>query len=592
MQERNILVRFLAVPRRQKFVAAVIAIAIGGGFFAWSRRAAVPETPAVLSFDKRAAGQADPDVTHAKEPAIALAQSILSNEVARGLAKHAGVTFPGKEDDAAEFRSRLVLGQPSEKLLHISYRDADRKLSVAVANAVANLLAAWKPLPVVAVAVSTPAPETQVVPVSTASAVKPRRQRRPQHSRPDLLGDLEAQLALTDQKLAALDAASQANARRKAEAVARLSSADSEQRRILESQLSMAQKKLDDLRVRYTDEYPDVETAKENVAEIQQKLASLRPVNNDPEQVISSQKPDSYANEVVQLRQERARLTQTIAVEKRRGALRHDQAGSEPEDSPEVAQTVSPSLPPQTPVPQSANPGAGPTVQNPFTLVELAGAGGASHTELSSLSLGALAGMLCALLYLSGAMWWYRRMESEAAPEYLVSLDEFRPHEVTKDADVSIDAGTIFENLFRGKAQDIVFEESLESQVQESAPGKSWESEVREAIALTAIGCEEEALAARDHSLDMDRRQIYGGGSGLQGLLRYDEVSEAIREKIKRDPNSWMAHTEKARVALSAGDWETAVAEIKLAVAVAPEKLRPKIEKIVGQLDKTVGANR
>ncbi len=115
---------------------------------------------------------------------------------------------------------------------------------------------------------------------------------------------------------------------------------------------------------------------------------------------------------------------------------------------------------------------------------------------------------------------------------------------------------------------------------------------MREAIALTAIGCEEEALAARDHSLDMDRRQLYGGGSGLQGLLRYDEVSEAIREKIKRDPNSWMAHTEKARVALSAGDWETAVAEIKLAVAVAPEKLRPKIEKIVGQLDKTVGANR
>jgi tetratricopeptide (TPR) repeat protein len=591
MQERNILVRFLAVPRRQKFVAAVIAIAIGGGFFVWSRRAAVPETPAVLSFDTRTAGQADPGVMHAKEPAVALAQSILSNDVARGLAKHAGVTFPGKEDDAAEFRSRLVIGQPSEKLLHISYRDADRKLSVAVANAVANLLATWKPLPVVAVAVPEPAQATPVVSVSTASAVKPRRQRRSQHSRPDLLGDLEAQLALTDQKLAALDAASQANAKRKAEAIARLSSADNEQRRILESQLSVAQKRLDDLRVRYTDEYPDVETAKENVAEIQQKLASLRPVNNDPEQVVSSQKMDSYANEAVQLRQERARLTQTIAVEKRRGALRHDQAASEPEDSPEVAQTVS-SLPPQTTVPQSANPAAGPTGQNPFTLVQPAGAGGASHTEMSSLSLGALAGMLCGLLYLGGAMWWYRRMEYEAAPEQLVSLDEFRPHGVTKDADLSIDAGTIFGNLFRGKAQDIVFEESLGSQVQESAPGKSWESEVREAIALTAIGCEEEALAARDHSLDMDRRQIYGGGSGLQGLLRYDEVSEAIREKIKRDPNSWMAHTEKARVALSAGDWETAVAEIKLAVAVAPEKLRPKIEKIVGQLDKTVGANR
>ncbi len=39
MQERNILVRFLAVPRRQKFVAAVIAIAIGGRIFLSGRAA-------------------------------------------------------------------------------------------------------------------------------------------------------------------------------------------------------------------------------------------------------------------------------------------------------------------------------------------------------------------------------------------------------------------------------------------------------------------------------------------------------------------------------------------------------------------------
>jgi tetratricopeptide (TPR) repeat protein len=404
---------------------------------------------------------------------------------------------------------------------------------------------------------------------------------------------LEAQLALTDQKLAALDAVSQANAKRKAEAVARLSSADSEQRRLVESQLNVAQKKLDDLRVRYTDEYPDVDTAKENIAEIQQKLASLRPVNNDPEPAVSSQKLDSNANEAVQLRQERALLTQAIAVEKRHEAMLHDQAASTPGDSPDVVQAGTSSLPPQTPVRPAANPAAGPTVQYPFTLVQLAGPGGASHSETSSLSLGVLAGMLCGLLYLGGAMWWYRPMEYEAAPEYLVSLAESWPHAVTKDADISINAGTFFGNLFRGKAQNVVLEEPLGSQVQESAPGKSWESEVREAIALTALGREEEALAARDHSLDMDsKREIYGGGSGLQGLLGYDEVSEAIREKIKRDPDSWMAHTEKARVALSAGDWGTAVTEIKNAMTVAPEKLKPKLEKIVGQLDKSVGVQR
>ena len=40
MQEKNILLCFLAVPLRHKLIAAVIAVAIGSGFFVWSRHGA------------------------------------------------------------------------------------------------------------------------------------------------------------------------------------------------------------------------------------------------------------------------------------------------------------------------------------------------------------------------------------------------------------------------------------------------------------------------------------------------------------------------------------------------------------------------
>ena len=80
---------------------------------------------------------------NAKEPAVALAQSILSDEAVRELAKQAGVSFSSNQSEVAEFRSRLDMAQTSARLLLVNYKDTDKKLSAAVANAVANMLVAW-----------------------------------------------------------------------------------------------------------------------------------------------------------------------------------------------------------------------------------------------------------------------------------------------------------------------------------------------------------------------------------------------------------------------------------------------------------------
>jgi hypothetical protein len=420
MQGRTILLHFFAVPLPQRLVAGGIAVAIGSAIFLWPRYGATPPaTTAVLSFDAGAARQADPGVmnANAKGPAVALAQSILSDEAVRELAKRAGVSFSSNKNEAAEFRSRLDMAQTSARLLRVNYKDTDKKLSAAAANAVANMLVAWIPTSVAPTATSviptaTSAPSQPGAPSAKPAFPKSGRQRRPLHSQSHKLRELERQLAAANRKPAASDR--EAIASQKADVAPAPSSTDNEERRTLESQLSVAQKKLDDLRARYTDEYPDVESTKDDITEIRRKLASVPPVSNEAERAASPAKLDADANETDQLRLERARLMQVILVEKRREAGLRDQTPSRVGNSASSVQTVYPPLTPQAPIRQSLEPVAGQIWQRPFTLVRLAGDAGAGQSKSSLLWYWPLAGILCGLLYSGVAMWRYRPIERAA----------------------------------------------------------------------------------------------------------------------------------------------------------------------------------
>jgi hypothetical protein len=547
MQEKNILLCFLTLPLRHKVVAAGIAVAIASVFFLWSRHAAPPATTAAVSFDAGAAGQIEPAALQAKEPAVALARSILNDETVVGLAKRTGVNR-----DVAEFRSRLQVTQRSANLLDLNYRDGDREVSAATANAVANLLVAWKP----SAAVAPREPALQAVPLTPPPVMNAHARRSSRGSKSDEIDALEAQLSAVNQKLAQLNASPpQASTPRKTEVAAQTSNADNEQRRVLESQLSNAQKKLDDLRLRYTDEYPDVETAKENVADLQQQIASLPPVSHEMAQTANSSKSESGSSEASQLLLERDRLVHTIAAEKGQGVTLHDQTAAR-NDAP----AASPIRALPAPVRQPGNAMVAPILQSPFTLVRLA-----SYNEPVSWWHGALAGILCGFLYLSSAMWRYLPIQGAAAQERFVLKGE------------------------SGAAEA--------NQANTSADFESWEKQVREAIASTDIGREEEARSAKEGRVNGSATELtYGLTSDpgnvshneLEGHLHFHEVEEAIRAKAKREPNSWMAHTEEARAALAGGDYDTAIKEINLAITVAPEKMKPQLGKIITQLDKSM----
>ena len=445
MQEKNNLLCFLALPLRHKLAAAGVGITIASGFFFWSQHGAARLTAtAEVSFDADEARQIEPVAMQAKAPAVALAQSILNDAAMQGVAKRTGV-----KSDAAEFRSHLEMTQPSANSLHVVFHGIERETSVAVANAVANLLVEWQPAPAVPVATAH-APQT--APLRQPAVARPHSNTRSLHSLEGQsqtvdLQSLEAQLAATDQKIAVLDAATvQASTSRKAEVSPRAPSAENEQRWLREAQLSAAQKKLDDLRLRYTDEYPDVEGAKENIAEIRKSLASLRPTGNEAEPPASQPKPKAPSNEASQLHQKRARLVETIAHEKRREATRRDTVGSADEspalriresrlEHTTVDQPVAATFTSQSVLPAGTNT-AQPQEQrpypehldrmgtSPFTVIRYASSRRASD-EIHGLAiwLGAALGIICGFIYLAFALRSFRAISDAAILKQILPAD-------------------------------------------------------------------------------------------------------------------------------------------------------------------------
>jgi hypothetical protein len=562
MRMRSILQHVFALPLRQKLVAAGVAVAIGCGFWVLgSYVAKPPAATAVLSFAPGASGLIEggaPDAT--KAPAVSLAQSILSEEVEMELAKQAGLPLTGTRSDVTEFRSRLELTQPSDRSLLVSYKHADRKLSAATADAVANLLVAWVPAPVAASMTSAATRES--APIAVPPFAQPNRQQQP--AKPSrALRELETQLDATDEKLSALDSPPpQASATQMTEASDARSNTANEQLRILEVQLSEALKKLADLRVNYTDEFPDVETAKEDIAEIRQKMSPLQQASNNAKQTASPQKPPVDTSEIDQLRQNRAQLLQTIGVEKRHEAKLLNDAPRTANNSAFSQQSTSPAVPVQAPVRQPPDPTAGQILQHPFTLVRLAGDAGPSQSERGLFWYSAFAGIFCGLVYLGGA--------------------------IRHNPQIGI----------AGALKEPVLNESLNPEEAIPLPGSvihtqgPWAEEVIKSLSRTVVGRENEAFAGLHiaHSKDIQER-VDVSHSGVRRHAHHDEAPAVVRENDDGDPKGWMAHTEEARVALSTGDTDTAIRAMNVALKVAPEELRALLRNVL-HLDGSVTSNK
>jgi predicted nucleic acid-binding Zn-ribbon protein len=441
MQERMILARFAVIPLPHKLIAAGIALGIAGGCLFWARH--LPQeyvSTAVLSFDRTAAkNYATPRQPGGQIHAKDLAQSILSDSVLAVLGKQLDPSA-GKspQREAERLRSRLELTEPEPTKLQVAWRGANRRHAAAVTNAVANLLAAWVPveteLPAVPapVPISSPAPQPapsdnavttdQVNSLSAAdrqTALRRLRVKREELS--DDLVDLEQQREDTDRKLSALDAE-----RRKLEQGIQSDSAtrahQNAARQPLEKQLAAAKKKLEDLRARYTDEYPDVQAVKEQIADLEKDLAatSAAPAPTGQPRL------DAIAKESGALRLRRVRIMEQLKEDNKTDAgLRQSErtiafvaAPAEP-TAPEPAPVV-------VPHPVVADPvgGSDQTWRSVFTLVQSAENTEATTDRRDELRwLGIAGGLFFGALYLALALRWFRVVRNVSMLEHILPAD-------------------------------------------------------------------------------------------------------------------------------------------------------------------------
>jgi tetratricopeptide (TPR) repeat protein len=120
-----------------------------------------------------------------------------------------------------------------------------------------------------------------------------------------------------------------------------------------------------------------------------------------------------------------------------------------------------------------------------------------------------------------------------------------------------------------------------------------FENEMTKAHALSALGRREEAITARDKAIAKGSQvQVHSYARGLQIQGRQGEAMELFRSNVRKDPNSWVGHNDAARVAAAKGDFDTAVREMKLAVAAAPESLKAQHADLVRRLESREDINK
>jgi hypothetical protein len=448
MQTTPLFERLNALPLHHKLIAAAISlVAISLSFVLTQRLPHAYASSALLSFDAQAI---QPEGQSAGEPAKARAESILSDGALNKLANQLGIFRADSQNrQAARFRDHLTLSTAPGSKLRVTWRGDESAQAQAATNAVANLLASWIPAPVLEQYSSTSTPP------SSDQALKIPRTPESQQQSGDLRGSIDqlkarhkALLSYEDQVLPKLDQADRklvaldAEQHRLAGIIQQAKTERQQQmstRQPAETKLAAAQKNLEDLRARYTEAYPDVQAAKDQVAELATQLAVLPAVRALPQ--ADQARLDATAKEIGDVRSERGRLLQSLEDDQTLDKTLRDRLEvlelSTPPATSDNAQIASPPSQAQQEQVQgrvatdfghanSANAAKTvPTARSPFQILEHAvAAQPIDGGRFLFASLGITAGIVLGFLYLAFALWWFRVVQGVA------TLEKFVPAEV------------------------------------------------------------------------------------------------------------------------------------------------------------------
>jgi hypothetical protein len=444
MQRRAIVSRLIALPLRHKLLAAVITLVMIAGSLALALR--LPReyvSSAVLSFDESADVRPTlPGVKVDGKSAKGLAESILNGDALK-VAPTQLTFFPENSpySQITQFRAHLTIMEISTSKLRVIWRGREAGQTLAVTNAVADLLASSAPWDNGTVHASDSATLSSSATPATAAKATPRivgipgniDQVRVRHQ--TLLEEerqLQSQLDKTETRLATLEG-EQSRLEGNIEPTKSEGQRPVTTRLRLNTQLSAEKKNLEDLRARYTDEYPDVQAAQERVAQVETQLAALPAEGTLPE--ADQPRLGAIAKELSDLRGDRRRLLQSFQDDETLDKTLRDQKAT-------LEHSAQPETQEHTAIPSSLSPGKPEQAlgdreasnarfrnsiepvkeqKSPFSILERAEVTQpVDYVQLRLIWLGSAAGVLSGILYLIVALWWFRAVQSVASLKRIV----------------------------------------------------------------------------------------------------------------------------------------------------------------------------
>jgi tetratricopeptide (TPR) repeat protein len=119
-----------------------------------------------------------------------------------------------------------------------------------------------------------------------------------------------------------------------------------------------------------------------------------------------------------------------------------------------------------------------------------------------------------------------------------------------------------------------------------------FENNLNKSEILNALGKKQEAEAAKKKAFEVATGvQLHIYGRGLQIQNKQEEGFAIFQINVKKRPNEWYTHGEISRMAAAKGDFDTALKEMKLAQASAPDATKQQIQGLIARLEKKENIN-
>jgi hypothetical protein len=142
-------------------------------------------------------------------------------------------------------------------------------------------------------------------------------------------------------------------------------------------------------------------------------------------------------------------------------------------------------------------------------------------------------------------------------------------------------------------AEKYNLEEAVKDEDRSIGVEERFENLMTKARLLDALNKKEDATAARNKALTLANVvQLHSYGRQLQIAGKQDQAFDIFRVNMKKNPNHWAAHNEAARIAVAKGDYDTAVKEMKLASAAAPDQFKSALDGITKRLEAKEDINK